>query len=66
MHWLPRSVGRKRAGKFKHTGIFSHDPVPVPLSLTDLFLAAAAAAADVEEDLVAKLDEEESVRWYRN
>ena len=29
------------------------------LSLTDLFLAAAA---DVE-DLVAKLDEEESVRW---
>ena len=32
------------------------------MSLTDLFLAAAAAAADVE-DLVAKLEEEESVRW---
>ena len=31
------------------------------MSLTDLFLAAAAAA-DVE-DLVAKLEEEESVRW---
>ena len=29
MHWLPRSVGRKRAGKFKHAGIFSHDPVDV-------------------------------------
>ena len=27
MHWLPRSVGRKRVGKFKHAGIFSHDPV---------------------------------------
>ena len=23
----PRSVGRKRAGKFKHAGIFSHDHV---------------------------------------
>ena len=30
MHWLPRSVGRKRAGKFKHAGIFSHDPVLPP------------------------------------
>ena len=28
MHWLPMSVGRKRAGKFKHAGIFLHDPVP--------------------------------------
>ena len=27
MHWLPRSVGRKRAGKFKHAGIFLHNPV---------------------------------------
>ena len=27
VHWLPRSVGRKRAGKFKHAGIFWHDPV---------------------------------------
>ena len=27
MHWLPRSVGRKRVGKFKHAGIFLHDPV---------------------------------------
>ena len=27
MHWLTRSVGRKGAGKFKHAGIFLHDPV---------------------------------------
>ena len=27
MHWLPRSVGRKRAGTFKHAGTFSHGPV---------------------------------------
>ena len=27
VHWLARSVGRKRAGKFKHEGIFLHDPV---------------------------------------
>ena len=27
VHWLPRSVGRKRAGRFKHAGIFLHDPV---------------------------------------
>ena len=27
MHRLPRLVGRKRAGRFKHTGIFLHDPV---------------------------------------
>ena len=27
MHWLTRFVGRKRAGKFKHAGICSHDPV---------------------------------------
>ena len=27
VHWLPRSVGRKRAGKFKHAGIFSDDAV---------------------------------------
>ena len=27
MHWLPRAVGRKKAGTFKHAGIFLHDPV---------------------------------------
>ena len=27
MHLLNRSVGRNRAGKFKHAGIFLHDPV---------------------------------------
>ena len=27
MHWLPKSVGRGREGKFKHAGIFLHDPV---------------------------------------
>ena len=26
VHWLPRSVGRKRAGKFKHAGIFFAQP----------------------------------------
>ena len=26
VHWLARSVGRKRAGKVKHAGIFAHDP----------------------------------------
>ena len=31
VHWLPRSVGRKRAGRFKHAGIFSHDPVETPV-----------------------------------
>ena len=29
VHWLPRSVGRKRAGRFKHAWIFLHDPVCV-------------------------------------
>ena len=27
MYWLPRSVSRKRAGRFKHAGIFLHNPV---------------------------------------
>ena len=29
MYWLPRSVGRSKEGKFKHAGIFLHDPVIV-------------------------------------
>ena len=29
MHWLPRSVGRKKAGKFKHAGIFSLEPCKI-------------------------------------
>ena len=27
MHWLPKSVGRSREGKFKHAEFFLHDPV---------------------------------------
>ena len=27
VRWLPRSVGRSRARKFEHAGIFLHDPV---------------------------------------
>ena len=30
MHLLPNSVGRSREGKFKHAGIFLHDPVCGP------------------------------------
>ena len=33
MHWLPKSVGRSREGKFKHARIFLHDPVNAKVSL---------------------------------
>ena len=37
VHWLPRSVGRKRAAKFKHARIFSHNPVKYCYHLHPLF-----------------------------
>ena len=27
MHWLPKSVGSSKEGKFKHAGFFLHNPV---------------------------------------
>ena len=38
MHWLPKSVGRSREGKFKHTGIILHNPVGFSNEMT-LFYA---------------------------
>ena len=36
MHWLPRSVGRSKEGKFKHAGIFSHHPVHLAVALPNI------------------------------
>ena len=38
VHWLPRSVGSCKEGKFKHAGISLHEPVQESLNFTTTIL----------------------------